>query len=54
MFVYQIESFRYWQQQLGRDDFSYGEFGENFTVMGLADDQVRIGHGTRSARRCSR
>ena len=43
VFVYQIESYRYWQQQLGRDDFAYGQFGENFTVAGLADDQVRIG-----------
>ena len=43
VFVYQIESYQYWQQQLGRDDFSYGQFGENFTVTGLADDQVRIG-----------
>ena len=43
VFVYQIESYRYWQQQLGRDDFSYGQFGENFTVQGLADDQVCIG-----------
>ncbi len=43
VFVYQIESYRYWQDQLGRDDFSYGQFGENFTVQGLADDQVCIG-----------
>ena len=43
VFVYQIESYRYWQQQLGRADFSYGQFGENFTVDGLADDQVCIG-----------
>ena len=43
VFVYQIESYRYWQQQLSRDDFSYGQFGENFTVTGLADDQVCIG-----------
>src|SRR5215467_10629997 len=43
VFVYQIESYRYWQQQLGRTDFSYGQFGENFTVEGLADDQVCIG-----------
>lgn len=41
--MYQIESYRYWQQQLGRDDFEYGQFGENFTVEGLADDQVCIG-----------
>ena len=43
VFVYQLESYQYWQQQLGRDDFSYGQFGENFTVRGLADDQVCIG-----------
>ena len=43
VFVYQVESYQYWQQQLARDDFSYGQFGENFTVTGLADDQVRIG-----------
>jgi ferredoxin-NADP reductase/MOSC domain-containing protein YiiM/ferredoxin len=43
VFVYQIESYDYWQQQLGRDDFSYGQFGENFSVTGLPDDQVCIG-----------
>ena len=43
VFVYQIESYQYWQDQLGRDDFEHGQFGENFTVQGLADDQVCIG-----------
>ena len=43
VFVYQIDSYRYWQEQLGRDDFSYGQFGENFTVDGLPDDKVTIG-----------
>jgi ferredoxin-NADP reductase/MOSC domain-containing protein YiiM len=43
VFVYQLESYRYWQGELGRDDFEYGQFGENFTVSGLADEQVRIG-----------
>jgi ferredoxin-NADP reductase/MOSC domain-containing protein YiiM len=43
VFVYQIGSYRYWQDQLGRDDFEYGQFGENFTISGLADDQVCIG-----------
>jgi ferredoxin-NADP reductase/MOSC domain-containing protein YiiM/ferredoxin len=42
-FVYQIESYRYWERELGRDDFTYGQFGENFTVEGLADDEVCIG-----------
>src|SRR3954467_11352302 len=43
VFVYQLESYEYWQQQPGRDDFAYGEFGENFTVRGMADDEVCIG-----------
>jgi ferredoxin-NADP reductase/MOSC domain-containing protein YiiM/ferredoxin len=43
VFVYQIESYSYWQEQLGRDDFTYGQFGENFTIQGLTDDDVCVG-----------
>src|SRR5690348_12408951 len=43
VFVYQIESYRYWQEQLKRTDFVHGQFGENFTIEGLADDAVCIG-----------
>jgi MOSC domain-containing protein YiiM/ferredoxin-NADP reductase len=43
VFVYQIDSYRYWQAQLGRNDFAYGQFGENFTVDGLSDGEVCIG-----------
>ncbi len=43
VFVYQIDSYRYWEHELGRHDFVYGQFGENFTVEGLADDEVCIG-----------
>jgi ferredoxin-NADP reductase/MOSC domain-containing protein YiiM/ferredoxin len=43
VFVYQIEAYRYWQSQLARNDFTYGQFGENFTVEGLADTEVCIG-----------
>jgi ferredoxin-NADP reductase/MOSC domain-containing protein YiiM/ferredoxin len=41
--VYQIDSYRHWQQHFGRDDFDYGQFGENLTVDGMADDEVCIG-----------
>ena len=41
--VYQIDSYRYWQRYFGRDDFGYGQFGENLTVDGLPDDEVCIG-----------
>ena len=43
VFVYQIRSYRYWQNQLGRNDFTYGQFGENFTAVGLPDTEVCIG-----------
>ena len=41
--VYQLDSYRYWQEYFGRDDFTYGQFGENFTVEGMPDDEVCIG-----------
>src|ERR1700755_2601916 len=43
VFVYQIESYRHWQEQLKRSDFVHGQFGENFTIEGLPDDAVCIG-----------
>lgn len=43
VFVYQVESYRYWQEQLKRTDFVYGQFGENFTIEGPPDDAVCIG-----------
>jgi ferredoxin-NADP reductase/MOSC domain-containing protein YiiM len=41
--VYQVQSYRHWRQHFGRDDFSWGQFGENLTVDGLPDDEVCIG-----------
>jgi MOSC domain-containing protein YiiM/ferredoxin-NADP reductase len=41
--VYQLGSYAYWRAELGRDDLEHGQFGENFTVDGLPDDQVCIG-----------
>ena len=43
VFVYQIESYRYWEKRLGRSDFTYGQFSENFTIDELPDDEVCIG-----------
>src|SRR5262249_40180333 len=34
---------RYWQNELRRNGFTYGQFGENFTVDGLSDQEVCIG-----------
>jgi ferredoxin-NADP reductase/MOSC domain-containing protein YiiM len=41
--VYQIQAYRHWAEYFGRDDFGYGQFGENLTVDGLPDDEVCIG-----------
>ena len=43
VFVYQLDSYRYWERELERDDFVHGQFGENFTVEGLGDDEVCVG-----------
>jgi ferredoxin-NADP reductase/MOSC domain-containing protein YiiM/ferredoxin len=43
VFVYQLDSYRYWERELGRTGLVPGQFGENFTVDGLADAEVCIG-----------
>ena len=43
VFVYQMDSYHYWQRELKRADFTFGQFGENFTVEGLADSEVCVG-----------
>jgi ferredoxin-NADP reductase/MOSC domain-containing protein YiiM/ferredoxin len=43
MMVYQLESYRYWAEYLGRSDLVPGIFGENLTVDGLADAEVCVG-----------
>jgi MOSC domain-containing protein YiiM len=35
VFVYQMDSYRYRQERLGRSDFGPGQFGENSTIEGL-------------------
>ncbi|NUR94341.1 MAG: MOSC domain-containing protein [Kribbellaceae bacterium] len=41
--VYQVDSYRHWEEHFGRDDLEYGQFGENLTIDGLPDDEVCIG-----------
>src|SRR3954469_13581041 len=41
--VYQLDSYRYWERELERADFVYGQCGENFTVDGLSDETVCVG-----------
>ena len=42
-YVYDVSAYRHWERELGRDDFVHGQFGENFTVEGLPDDEVCVG-----------
>ena len=44
VYAYPFEHYEYWQRELGRDDpFPMGQFGENLTVTGLLEEEVRIG-----------
>src|SRR3954470_16165791 len=43
VFVYQLDSYHHWERELKRGDFTFGQFGENFTVEGLPDSEVCIG-----------
>ena len=43
VFAYQRDSYVHWERHLGRRLPEHGPFGEDFTVEGLADDEVCIG-----------
>jgi MOSC domain-containing protein YiiM len=42
-YVYSTENYDYWKQELGRTDFAFGQFGENFTVEGMPEDEIHVG-----------
>jgi MOSC domain-containing protein YiiM len=42
-YAYSIENYDHWRHELGRDGFAFGQFGENFTVEGMVEDEVHIG-----------
>lgn len=43
VYAYTVENYRFWVRELGRDDFPFGQFGENFTVEGMPEEEVHIG-----------
>ncbi len=43
MLVYQLASYRFWQEMFGDEPYQLGWFGENLTVEGLPDCEVCIG-----------
>ena len=43
VYIYTVEHYAYWKRELGRNDLTYGQFGENLTVEGLLEEYVHIG-----------
>ena len=41
--VYTFENYDFWADELHRTDFTFGQFGENFTVEGMLDDEIHVG-----------
>ncbi|MBD0253785.1 MAG: MOSC domain-containing protein, partial [Rubrobacter sp.] len=42
-YAYSVENYDYWKRELGRTDFPFGQFGENFTVEGMLEDEIHVG-----------
>lgn len=47
VYCYPQEHYGYWATALARDDFAYGQFGENFTTQGLLESEVCVGDSFR-------
>ena len=47
VYCYPQEHYAFWATALARADFAYGQFGENFTTLGLLEDEVCIGDSFR-------
>ena len=47
VYCYPHEHYAYWSEQLGGDDFTFGQFGENFTTQGLLEHEVCVGDALR-------
>jgi len=43
VYVYSFDNYAYWERELGRTDFKFGQFGENFTVEGMLDEDIHVG-----------
>jgi MOSC domain-containing protein YiiM len=41
--AYSHDHYAWWSEALGRNDMSYGQFGENLTVSGLDENEIAIG-----------
>ena len=47
VYCYPHENYPYWAAELAREDFHYGQFGENLTLLGLLENTVCVGDSFR-------
>lgn len=43
VYVYSVENYDYWRREIGPAAFAFGQFGENFTVERMLEDDIHIG-----------
>ena len=43
VYAYSLDHYAWWRTKLARDDLTFGQFGENLTVVGLDEAQLCIG-----------
>jgi MOSC domain-containing protein YiiM len=43
VYTYPFEHYDYWRRKLPDMDLPWGMFGENFTTVGLLEDEINIG-----------
>jgi MOSC domain-containing protein YiiM len=47
VYAYPAEHYPLWRRELAREDLPYGWFGENLTVQGMLEEEIRIGDALR-------
>lgn len=43
VYAYPVEHYPFWEKELARPSFPFGQFDENLTVQGLSESDVRVG-----------
>lgn len=43
VYAYPSEHYEFWRQELQLPDLAWGAFGENLTIQGILEDEIRIG-----------
>jgi len=47
VYIYPHEHYTHWEKFPSREQFAFGQFGENLTTLGLLEDDVRVGDQVR-------